>query len=97
MLALPDYGCLKNGVLHQAANKGDAKGLRRHLETNQNIDQPGKGGWTPLDVASYKGHAEIVRILLEAGAHVNARSLQLAQEYGYKEIAELLQAAMARQ
>src|SRR5258707_11046285 len=32
------------------------------------------GGWTPLHVASERGHVNVARLLLERGADVNART-----------------------
>ena len=31
-------------------------------------------GWTPLMTASFEGHVEIVRILIEAKAHINSQN-----------------------
>ncbi|KAH9955976.1 ankyrin repeat-containing domain protein [Lactifluus volemus] len=57
---------------------------------------PANNGWTPLHRASLSGHLEVVRLLLDHGADVNAtkqdhrRSLHLASSSGYPEIVKLL-------
>ena len=35
------------------------------------IDVTKQGGWTPLMVASFEGHDDIVRMLIEAKARIN--------------------------
>lgn len=53
-------------------------------------------GWTPLLSASYKGHTEIVGLLLEKGADIKFQDrdgfnvLHYAKEQGHKEIEQLL-------
>ncbi len=59
-------------------------------------------GWTPLHVACEKGHASVVRLLLERGADVNARdgkgrtALVLAGQQGHKDVVRLLVEAARR-
>ncbi|MGY1689901.1 ankyrin repeat domain-containing protein [Geodermatophilus sp. SYSU D01105] len=38
------------------------------------VERAGQGGWTPLHVAVAEGQAEIVRVLVAAGADVSART-----------------------
>jgi ankyrin repeat protein len=38
------------------------------------VDRDGQGGWTPLHLAVAEGHGEIVRLLVEAGADLTART-----------------------
>jgi len=33
---------------------------------------PRQGGYTPLDVAAFEGHTEVVEMLIKSKAHVNA-------------------------
>eukprot|EP00731_Ephydatia_muelleri_P032866 Em0024g410a len=47
------------------------KKMKTLIEAGANIDQADKDGWTPLGVASYSGHIEIVKRIIEAGANVN--------------------------
>lgn len=55
------------------------------------------GGWTPLMFAVSHGNAEIVRILVEAGADVwllnrqNEDVFHLAQKKGFLDILEILE------
>lgn len=83
----------RNTALHSAANHGDARAARRLIETGAEIDAIGKGGWTPLHVATFKGHLEVVQVLLAAGARVEESTREFAKEYEYIEILAALDAA----
>ncbi len=66
------------------------------------LDAKSHAGITPLHVAASHGHIEIVKLLLDAGASVNAKSstnnlfnpnatpLQLASCYGHADVVQLL-------
>ncbi|KAF4447059.1 ankyrin repeat domain-containing protein 52 [Fusarium austroafricanum] len=66
------------------------------LITNENVNRKGKGGRSPLGIASAIGAVELVGQLLKNGAEPRARSkdpyspLHAASENGYLEIAQLL-------
>jgi ankyrin repeat protein len=76
----------------------DGKEALKELEKNVHIN-----GWTALMYASQKGYAEIVKLLIEKGANVNAKddrgftALMLASQNGHKEIVELLKSYGARE
>ena len=79
-------------------------------ERTEQVDQPptevrstGRAfplGWTPLMVASQKGHVGIVRLLLEMGASTKPKSpmektaLEIARENGNGEVATVLQSKL---
>lgn len=64
--------------LIRAALEGRAKVVRRGLEAGLSPDATdGRGtGNTPLMVAAYNGHTEIVRLLLEEGAQIGVRNAE---------------------
>jgi ankyrin repeat protein len=61
-----------------------------------------KNGATALHFASYQGHSEIVKMLIEAGANVNAfdkwynTALDVASPEGHSEIVKMLEEAGAK-
>ena len=69
------------------------------LDAGQKLE----GGWTALMLAALEGQTEAVRLLLEAGADVHAKSndgttaLITAVSEGHPEIVELLRKAGARE
>lgn len=54
--------------LMAAAFIGDAKVLKAILQGGADIHATGRIGWTALTYAVMQGQAEIVRLLMEAGA-----------------------------
>ena len=90
-------GSKSNDVI-KLATSGDAVRLAELLREQPqlaNIIQPGDR-WTPLHAAVWNGHAECVRILIEAGADLNVQAcnqktvLHYAAENGNVPIAEML-------
>ena len=86
--------------IYDAAEKGDIAALEKHIVAGTNVNGF-LGGWSCLDRASHGGHLEVVRLLLDNGANVNARieglfdppgksPLDYSNENNHKEISELL-------
>merc|ERR1712233_111823 len=69
---------------------GDLKVLKCLIKIEANVNATNRVHWTALHYASYKGHVEHMRVLLEAQADPNLRentdgwtSLHWAVQYGY--------------
>ena len=85
-------------VLYNICEKNDKYGLMRMLKNGVNVNKKNKFGDrnVPLHAACYKGHREIVDILLQHGANVdeanNSRDtpLCMACKNGHHEVAKLL-------
>ncbi|CAI8047040.1 Ankyrin repeat domain-containing protein 29 [Geodia barretti] len=92
-------------ALYGAADRGDVSAVRRLLASNVNINctpYP-EHGWTPLMTASFGGHVEIVRLLVEAKAQLNIQgkedgvtALHLAAQEGKADVVRLLTEAGAQ-
>ena len=69
VVAAPDISII------DAAVAGNVAAIKQHIESRTNIDQkePLAGG-TPLIVASVLGHTEVARVLIEAGADIEAKN-----------------------
>lgn len=81
----------KNTLLHIYTNQGNIQKVQELLQKGENPNTIGKGNYTPLEIASYKGFKEIVQLLLEYGANLHKESaLMLAKEYKHYEIIEIL-------
>lgn len=67
---------------------------------NVPVESRNDDGWTALHLTSYKGNAETIRVLLEAGANSKADDgsgktpLDWAKTRGKKENVEVLEAAL---
>jgi ankyrin repeat protein len=61
--------------LHYAARLG-SRNLAEHLiaEHPEHVNARGGDGETPMHVAAFEGHADILSLLLEHGAHVDGRN-----------------------
>ncbi len=66
----------RNEQLSEAAEKGNIKAIIQLLETKININNTSgsKHGSTPLALACYRKHYEIVKTLIKAGADTNKRT-----------------------
>lgn len=63
-------------MLGYAAENGYEDILSVLLQNGADIEGPDKYGWRPLHFACYRGHTEIVKILIDAGANVHAATLK---------------------
>ncbi|PYT15860.1 MAG: hypothetical protein DMG59_12255 [Acidobacteria bacterium] len=100
LVCLAMAGCIPMGPplspLIGAAREGDTARMAELLASG--ADPNGRGGvnhWTPLMHAIHKNQAGSVRVLLDAGADLNARAgnqtaLVMAAGYGYADIVKLL-------
>lgn len=64
-------------TLHEAARSGDTVAIARLLDKKADIHAPDEKGRTPLLVAAREGQMDAARLLLEAGAQVDARGAGL--------------------
>ena len=86
--------------IHDAAKTGDLAGVQAELDKGVDVDEDdsswGSWGETPLQLAARYSHNEIVELLIDNGADVNAKDvngntpLHLAALFGRKEVVELL-------
>lgn len=79
--------------LMMAALKGEAVLVRRLIARDADVNKP---GWAPLHYAATGGRPEVIRILLNADAYIDAESpngstpLMMAAMYGSEEAVKLL-------
>lgn len=64
-----DQSLIADGIM--AARAGDVARLQAWLQEKNNPNGYDKNGWTPLLWASVRGHAEVVQVLLNAGADIS--------------------------
>lgn len=88
----PTVGWAKN-PLAVAAYEGDLERVRALLEDGFEANSE-IGGWSAMEAAANRGHTEIVKALIEAGADVKGRLGRKAMKHailgGHKETARLL-------
>jgi ankyrin repeat protein len=83
--------------IFDAIENNDINKVEEFLNNGVNIDIKDVNGYTPLHNAIIKGNIEIVKLLLDKGAHINARDnhfnetpLFIAAKTGKQKIVELL-------
>ena len=81
----------------KAAERGDAAKVRQFLAADTTLaNARGLHNKTPLHIAAEKNHTEIAKLLIDAGADMNAEAslgmtpLALAAKMGNREVAEVL-------
>jgi len=65
---------LANAGLLQSARDGDAGFVKECIEQSADVNVKTSDGWTPLMIATVKGHPSILQILLNARAEVNSKN-----------------------
>ena len=80
--------------LHVAASRGQHEVIQLLLGYGADIEGPtAEDDWTPIVFASYRGHLDAVRVLVENGAGVNAAAgnpIHFAGQRKHKDICKLL-------
>ena len=85
-------GCGPSVDIWTAAEQGDIKAVKQHLDAGTDVNAKDKYGRTPLDEAAGEGHKEVVELLIAEGADVNLKTnigvtpLHEAARYGHKEV-----------
>lgn len=64
-----------------AAKSGDVAEVTKLIAEGSQLDAKSKYNWTALMFASWQGHAEIVVLLIDAGADINATSTEVASSF----------------
>ena len=83
-------------VLLKAAFKGDLGEVTTQIKREADVNAANPVGFTPLLVATKKGHQEVVALLLDHGAEVTQATtdgespLYVAAEQGHRKIVSLL-------
>lgn len=80
-------------LLRKAISTGDEKGVLEFLDYSPYITTIDEINWSALFIAADGGHAEIVQILLEAGARTNytiTYAMNVAAYAGHTEVAAIL-------
>ena len=86
----------------QAADEGDDETVRAMIADEPDLVTANHAYWQPLHFAARSGHAEVVRILLEAGSdplshvwwHGYRNPLEAARDRGHEDAVQLLEAAI---
>jgi uncharacterized protein len=82
--------------LHFAAADGDLEMVKRLLQEGAAPNAFDDLGWTPLIHAAKRGHLDVVRCLLAAGAQVDARDAARAGNTALAEVAAECSLEMAK-
>jgi ankyrin repeat protein len=78
--------------IHDATKEGNIEAVKQHLDDGGDVNLTDNDGMTPLHFAAFKGHKEIVKVLIAEGADVSVShdGYTPLHAAGNKEIAELL-------
>src|ERR1035438_8758961 len=97
LIALAWTSLAFGGEIHDAARNGDLEKVKALLKDNPDlVFSEDSGGETPLHGAAFKGHKDVVELLLankakaEAKSNNGVTSLHWAAENGHKDVVALL-------
>ncbi|MGC2049553.1 MAG: ankyrin repeat domain-containing protein [Gallionella sp.] len=68
------FPCSARGF-HRAAVTGDRRGIALFLEAGVNTEITNERGWTPLMLAAFNGHDDVIKVLIKHRANVHASDL----------------------
>jgi ankyrin repeat protein len=75
----------------KAAQEGNIEAVKQHLAAGADVNAKDENEWTPLNSAAVAGRNQIVKLLIEKGADLNAGNpLIAAAGHGHMEVIELL-------
>ena len=66
------YSLILGTALHKSVEAGDLKGVKGLIEAGANLNIKDKSGRTPLDIATSEGYLDMVELLIENGAQLDA-------------------------
>ena len=97
LIGLLVVGCGKPLIsIHKAAETGNVKAVKKHLDAGTDVNDKGGAIGTPLIHAVQNGHIEVAKLLISRGANVNMKAeggwtaLHHAVAFSTKEMTELL-------
>jgi ankyrin repeat protein len=76
------------GPLHDAARDGDLDKINEQIAEGADVNEKDSAGNTPLALATYYGHTEVVKTLCENGANLTVELMLMAARDGRISIAE---------
>ena len=68
---------LKNQRWRDVIERGSVKSVLRHIASGATVNAKDENGKTPLMLAAMHGHSETAKVLIEAGADVNAEVVEM--------------------
>lgn len=72
LILLALSSCGRHDTLWYGADKGNIELVREKIASGTPVDELSPGGRTPLSLAAYSGNEEILKLLVDSGADVNA-------------------------
>lgn len=66
------FGCSESASFFEAVGRNDTAEVKRLLSEGVNVNRKNSDGWTALHIAVEKNSKDVLSLLLEHGADVNA-------------------------
>ena len=85
-----NWTCCERTQLMYHSSEGNTSKVKELLETGADPNVQDDNGWTPLNYATYNGHIEIVKLLLDAEVDIRPQDIRLSREGGHEDIENLL-------